>query len=107
MQWSDSISIAEAVTKARPGRTSPRADEWRIPPVRFDPKFPAHGTNDPYDGKPLSHSLSALHDLTGTVARREGSCERRGYRTRMSMRMRMRHGWEGERGTDLPAASQE
>lgn len=75
VQWSDSNSIAEAVTKARPGGTSSRADEWRTRSVRSDPKL---GANDPCDGKASSHSLSASPQSHRDLSSREGIVRRRG-----------------------------
>lgn len=94
--------IAEAVTKARPGGTSSRADEWRTPPVRSDPKL---GANDLMMAKPRPTACLGVRDRTGTSAQQRGSCEGRGCRTRMSMGTRMRRGRKAREGStcELPA----
>lgn len=104
MLRSDSISIAVAVTKARPGGASSRADEWRNPRVRSDPKL---GVNDLVMARPRPTACLTVCNRTVTLARERGSCEGRRCRKRMSMGTRMRRGWEGARGTDLRAANQE
>lgn len=82
MLWSDSISIAEAVTKARPGGTSSRADEWRTPPVRSDSKT---GTNELMMARPRPTACLPVRNRKGASAQQRGSYEGRGCRARMSM----------------------
>lgn len=105
VQWSDSNSIAEAVTKARPGGTSSRADEWRTQSVRSDPKL---GANDLVMARPRPTACLPVRNRTGTSARERESCEGRGCRTRKSMG-RMRHtGGRAQEGPtcELPARNQ-
>ena len=70
----ESSSIAEALTRARPGGTSSRADEWRTPPVRSDPKLE---TNDLVMAMPRPTTYLPVRNRKGTSARRRGSRERR------------------------------
>lgn len=71
VQWSDSNSIAEAATKARPGRTSSRADEWRTPPVRSDAE---PGTYGLVMARPRTTACLPVRNRTGTSTRQRGSC---------------------------------
>lgn len=76
VQWSDSISIAEAVTKARPGGTSSRADNWRTPPVRFDPE---PGTCSLVMARPRTTACLPVRNRSGTSTRQRGSCAGGGF----------------------------